>query len=177
MTTIMELRDYAALADMAYVDLKGVDLNNSNAIIKEASDQERTPEALGQSLLDVWDVDHYYGKENDETGFSATTFRQGNKIVLAIRGTEAGLDQVWQDWISTNFIGIGIYGVAVDQAISLFNYIQRLRAPANQTGVLQLKVDYIDGIRGYTVSTSTNDIGLGIINPGDTIDVIGHSLQ
>ncbi|MCP4143737.1 MAG: hypothetical protein GY752_00480, partial [bacterium] len=115
--------------------------------------------------------------ENDDTGFSATTFRQGNQVVLAIRGTEAGQDQFWEDWITTNFNGIGNFGVAVDQAISLFNYIQRLRAPKGQA-VLQLEMDYIGFplTIGYKISTNTDGIGLGTLQLGDTIDVVGHSL-
>jgi len=110
MISTLELRDYAALADMSYVDLTGVDLNSSQAIIDRAAseDEERTPSALGDVLLtDNWQAKDYYDLENDITGFAATTFRRGDEVVLAIRGSEPPLSsQLFEDWISSNFTGI-----------------------------------------------------------------------
>ncbi len=65
------------------------------------------------------------------TGFSATIFadKQGNSY-FAIRGTEppataAGII----DWLA-NIGDVGADGIAINQGLALFNYLQQLYAPA-----------------------------------------------
>ena len=67
---------------------------------------------------------------NTDSGFSATVFQSiddNNSYVLSIRGTETSIIDGVIDW-STNLGDIGADGVAIAQAIDLFNYYQRLTA-------------------------------------------------
>jgi Ca2+-binding RTX toxin-like protein len=73
-------------------------------------------------------IDQY---TDPESGFSGTVFQDASgQIYMAIRGTE-GLSAT-NDW-STNFADIGADGIAIDQAISMYNWYQRLIAPVGST--------------------------------------------
>ncbi|PCJ92094.1 MAG: hypothetical protein COA46_06030 [Porticoccaceae bacterium] len=124
------LKAYAFFSDSSYVDLTSVNLLSTDDVVNRIHDEERIPGKLAETIIgsesDQWQVAHYYGVENETTGFAATVFRSGNQLVLAARGSEIG-SQIDEDWIDTNFGGILLFGVAVDQAVSLFNYIQKKR--------------------------------------------------
>jgi hypothetical protein len=73
-------------------------------------------------------IDQY---TDPESRFSGTVFQDATgRIFMAIRGTE-GLSAT-NDW-STNFGDIGADGIAIDQAISMYNWYQRLITPVGST--------------------------------------------
>lgn len=105
-------------------------------------------------------------KPNDETGFSATVFRdrQTGQYVFALRGTDALLDV-------SSYLDIA-GGAAGYQIISMLNYYQRLVTPADQQAV-QVEI-YSDN--GQLRSRTFYENGLGEIPAGASMSVTGHSL-
>lgn len=72
-------------------------------------------------------VDQY---TDPESGFSGTVFQDtSGKIYMAIRGTEPTSGSDW----STNIADIGSDGIAIDQAIAMYNWYQRLITPVGST--------------------------------------------
>ena len=134
------------------------------------------------------------------SGFSATVFENSNgKKVLAIRGTEFNSFPVGtiRDGVVADILGIGISGYADSQADDLYRYWKQLTTPEGEA--VSYSSDEL--VRLYALSnpllgqfspsaivalanfeTFTQSIlgleekGLGIINPGERIDVTGHSL-
>jgi hypothetical protein len=130
---------------------------------------------------------------NDISGFSATLFANGTEKVLAIRGTEIGGPlNTYQDLLKTDLAEIGILGLAATQAVALFNYVQRLIAPAGASNVVQLALHQSDlpppggtvfidqgelaADRYLWLEASHSGTGLGVLRPGDHVTVTGHSL-
>ena len=78
--------------------------------------------------------------------------------MLAIRGTEPSLDgyfsgpadtQAYLDLYKADLHEIGVYGMAVSQAVSLFNYIQRLQTPEGQDAIqLEMTLSAREGATG-----------------------------
>jgi Ca2+-binding RTX toxin-like protein len=65
------------------------------------------------------------------TGFSATVFKNkaSGKFSIAVRGSELAAD----DWIAAGLGDIGADGIAIDQGIALYNWLQRIvGAPGTQ---------------------------------------------
>lgn len=88
-------------------------------------------------------VDHL---PNTITGFSATVFESianPGSFVLATRGTELLLSQFYQDVLLADIADIGADGIALNQAIDLFNYYQRLTTP---TGSQAVQYEVYEGI-------------------------------
>lgn len=150
MPTMLEYFEYAKLATAAYVDLKDVPQVNSlyvGAQLAAAADRdERVPIALARRMFDpnqggaeVWTVraDGYIG--NDAVGFAATLFERGGEKVLAIRGTEPNA-QGGLDLKQADLAGIGLLGMSLPQAVSMVNYVLRLRASADDSAVAQLHI-------------------------------------
>ena len=158
---------------------------------------------LGQEIFihQGWTIPSFYA--NDSTGFAANVFsKEGtNEKVLAIRGTEAGLGyplQTITDLVAADLAEIGLAGLALNQAVSLFNYVQRLRADATDTQVVRvdLKISSLpgvlpspvpDGVQSVSVTVSGittyfwfdvhhDAQGLGILAETDQLTVTGHSL-
>lgn len=184
---IADVYAYSILATLSYVDWTDSDP------WEDAKNQERVPVLPGEKIFKPgieswqhWSIDNY--QPEDPVGFSATLFQQGQggEKVLAIRGTRPdGLVAGWQDLMRADLHQIGEYGMAISQAVSLFNYIQRLRAPAWDKQVLQLdlrlgvpgphSVMISVGI-GFSVDVRMDGQGLGLLGPADTLTVTGHSL-
>jgi hypothetical protein len=124
--------------------------------------------------------------------FQATLFQEklpgggtGN-FVLALRGTESPHDLTVTD------AEVATSGVAVDQIVAMYNYVQRLKTamgdmaqqvklvlttigdPAPANGVA-LGLDPVTLAPRYLVP-ATSEAGLGAIPAGATIDLAGHSL-
>jgi hypothetical protein len=98
MTTLIELLfDYARLADAAYVDLHAISWSNPDAVadkVKAGRLPERLADATFTTAPGGWKVLHYDDTENASTGFAAALFeRSDGQPVLAMRGTESGLQQ------------------------------------------------------------------------------------
>ncbi|MCW8962772.1 MAG: hypothetical protein OQL16_03170 [Gammaproteobacteria bacterium] len=215
MPTITDYYKYSQLATAAYIKLDGKITTNGEIavqdIIAEANSQGRLPISLAEQLFDssqqsngqpVWTIptgDYYYG--NDDFGFAATLFRKGdenpsgNEMVLAIRGTEGTIsrdnfDQVYLDLLKADLAQIGFIGFALEQTLSMVNYIERLKADTSDS-VLQLKlktsllppsnaayreIQNSNGDPVYVYFDTEYADGLGLINEGDTLTVTGHSL-
>ena len=109
---------------------------------------------------------------NTFLGFSATVFEQAGQYVLAIRGSEniftpSGL----VDWGHADLAHIGNYGIALGQAIDLFNYYQLLTARQGER-VFRFGYDYATDTVGVSSSIAQSDGAL----VGKDFAVTGHSL-
>lgn len=64
MIPLDKLLDYAALADMSYVDLSTTDIDNNDSVIAAAEAQSRTPEKLGEHLFDSnWSIADFHARD------------------------------------------------------------------------------------------------------------------
>src|SRR3989304_2459056 len=134
--TLGEFYKYSWFSNMAYVLWDDLKTQDADAIIRAANSENRVPGdpdstelTLGQEIFinQSWTIPSFH--ENDDSGFSANLFvnESTNEKVLAIRGTEAGLGipvQTYLDLLSADITEIGTIGLALHQAVSLFNYIQ-----------------------------------------------------
>jgi hypothetical protein len=205
---IIEYYEYAKLAAAAYVNMDAypTGFTATQFAIEANKDQSpRVPLAVANQTF-VYDSENnpnpwtippggYYG--NDSVGFAATLFQRGTEKVLAIRGTEPDLltGEFKRDLLIADLRQLGEYGMAISQAVSLFNYVQCLMAPSAQTDVMQLQFhsalipptpaqrsgDYITapGIppQFLWVTKTYTGKGLGeLINYGDNLTITGHSL-
>jgi Ca2+-binding RTX toxin-like protein len=200
----LEYYEYAKLSAATYTVLDGELLAD---IARLANVQKRVPEAVANQTFvagseqaagqPVWTIPPggYYG--NDSVGFAATLFQRGTEKVLAIRGTEPDLltGELNRDLLKADLRQLGEYGMAISQAVSLFNYVQCLMAPSAQTDVMQLQFhstlipptpaqrsgDYVTapGIPPQFLWVTKTYIGKGLgelINYGDNLTITGHSL-
>src|SRR5258706_8083368 len=90
------------------------DSNGANLAALQAQDFAAAYEILDQ-------------RPNTRNGFSATVFRDSGQYILAIRGTETSIANGATDWLRGNG-DIGTNGIAISQAIDLFNFYQELTA-------------------------------------------------
>ena len=203
MPNLIDYYEYSKLAAAAYVNLSNLD---GAAIAAAANSTEKLPKALAEQTFiktettqNVWTVPQngYYG--NDASGFAATLFeRTQNGVtekVLAIRGTEPNsIFNAYTDLLKADLQELGEYGMAITQAVSLYNFIQCLMAPDGKHDVLQLEIhtglippnpaqhsgDYVTvpGVppKFIWVTKSYTGEGLGLINYGDNLTLTGHSL-
>ena len=68
MISLTKLRDYAALADMAYTDLSGISfsdgIDDTELVKQRAINQTRTPEKLGEHLFDSnWSIADFHARD------------------------------------------------------------------------------------------------------------------
>lgn len=156
---IQECYTYSWFSSLAYVDWNpaavGLDKNQAAAAsqaIKDAQNANRIPGAdggpvdtLGEKIFRPdglgWRIADF--QPNDAVGFSASLFvkQDTQEKVLAIRGTEP-TSEPFRDLLKADIHEIGEYGMAISQAVSLFNYVQRLRAPTSDIFVPQLELRY-----------------------------------
>lgn len=211
----MTLRDYykySWFSNMAYVEWNVINTASRENMLNAANNAKRVPgnlnsvtNTLGQEIFNKqgWTVSSFY--ENDASGFAANVFENGNEKVLAIRGTEAGPGspiQTVHDLVEADLLEIGLLGLALNQAASMFNYIQQLRADAADTQVLRLELNVVTqfsifpspvpagvysvsfGLPGLGLAQTTyvwfdihhDSQGLGVLDENDQITVTGHSL-
>ncbi len=143
MTAITDYYQYSQLANAAYVNLDNVNSGSADDLVFQANDQKRIPTNLAQQLFNpnfgsntldsVWSIptNGYYG--NDATGFAATLYEKNGEKVLAIRGTESGsIGGILDDLLNADLAQIGFIGFALDQTVSMINYILRLRGAVNK---------------------------------------------
>ena len=99
-----------------------------------------------EEFNDRFRVDYYYS--DNITGIGATLFwdRQTQRHILAIRGTE---ETSFKDILNDVFLTAT--GVAYEQEVALEAFYRRISTPASEGG-------------------------LGLLAPGEKIDVTGHSL-
>lgn len=203
MPTVLDFYEFSKLATASYVVLDPNALTGVS-IAARADDQERIPATLANTAFvkipgvnpSVWSIPKNGYHANDGTGFAATLFEKNGKKVLAIRGTEFGdSGQRLKDLILADFAGIGVLGLALAQAVSMFNWINLLRTPTDQYAAqLQIRSSTTDPrtrdpslkvvtissgmpllqVHFYLVSSAVE--GLGAIDKDETISVTGHSL-
>jgi len=204
---------YAKLSQVAYIDLSNVTnpLNPQTivdtAILKE---QERVTEALAKDIFsispgadatDTWTMlSPYYrtsattGHSDPTSGFAAMLLSNSTYgKVLSIAGTEptAGASQFLDDLMFSDLGQIGLMGGAFNQLVSLFNYVQELKAATSNHNVLRLEVhvDLVAPPAGtpyirqdtvysnyYWLEAHYDGQGQGLIAEGEQLTVTGHSL-
>ena len=201
MATISQQYEYAKLAGAAYIDFSGVVYTDGSQIARAAGGiQHVIPQALAEQLFDkdsaaargqpVWTI---LGapQNNDAAGFHAALFGRGTEKVLAIAGTEPSVDgQIRLDLLHADAAEIGGWGAALSQAVSMFNYVQRLLAAPGQIAVPQLRLTIVPieemvppgmqsvdiGVGRVYLEQNFGGLGLGGLNSDDRIIVAGHSL-
>ena len=199
MPSILDYYEFAKLSTAAYIKLEDEPSMAGAKIAIQANRQERIPEALANQMFDpkdnpnpVWTIANknaYHG--NDETGFAATLFERDGEKVLAIRGTEPS-EQWGLDLFKADIGQIGMVGLALEQTISMINFIAQLRGEAGTKNVnrLELVIDDTPPPSGNYVTMQglvsdkyawikvhENDIdGYGLIGDNEQIKVTGHSL-
>lgn len=130
----MNLSDYykySVFANLSYVVWSEQNIGTQTAPaprIKAARDFLRVPELLATQIFDddQWYIPTTNGfVPNDPSGFAANVFVNGKDPkakVLAIRGTETEPPgQILADLLSADAYEIGLYGLALHQAVSLIN--------------------------------------------------------
>lgn len=199
MPRMADLQRYAQLCELAYLDWTGWDGPGAPDLAGHAVQGGALPPAAAADLLgpggEGWRL-AAPSRENDRNGFSASLWQPGvahaGPKVLAIRGVELGLDsgspsQVVADLLQTSLADIGLAGLALGQAVSMFNYLQCLRAPAGAGEVLQLQLrsafwppegagTVVVARQHLWLEARHDGLGLGAIAPGERLAVTGHSL-
>ncbi|MEN8180787.1 MAG: hypothetical protein ABFS39_19505 [Pseudomonadota bacterium] len=195
---ITKISQQVEISEASYVDFRA-------AIKSDGSyDADKVKTALitgGFSLIQAedfasdWRVANHL--PNTSAGFSATVFESVDnpgEYTLAIRGTEPGA-QWGTDLTLADIAVIGADGIALSQAIDLFNYYQQLITAEGQQavqyevyegilpppqGAVYIQLDTGSGplsapMYRYLEVSDLAD-GLGVIPDGTMIDVTGHSL-
>lgn len=190
--------DNAQLAQAAYAFLNK-DLLKEDFIGKLEGDEANFSESQATQFASQYSVVH--DQQNTADGFSATLFKgTAGTYTLAIRGTEPppSLDVI-NDLLLTDFGDIGGDGIALKQAVDLFNYYQKLITPSTGVNNQAMQLEFYEGTivpeagvpfqdLGYTNSQNNPQKiyrylkvvdsveGLGEIPPDAKINVTGHSL-
>ena len=107
---------------------------------------------------------------NTDSGLSATVFKRNDQYFLAIRGSDASFFSGLNDWLTTNGREIGANGVAIRQALDLYNYFQRLTARAGDT-VYHYSYSLLGQINHDEIAVSSTGALFG-----KAFTVAGHSL-
>lgn len=174
---------YAQLAQASYGDFNGYDERS----VTQALVQTGSGFSIQQAQLFLRDDISYSvisQQPNTSEGFSAAVFKSSDgEYVLAVRGTETSRSTVISDAFRADMADIGGDGIAVSQAIDLFNYYQRLTAVAGEPLV---QYQYHEGIEvigtpGYSVSDGLITYSVGTaaetgVLAGKEFTVTGHSL-
>lgn len=188
MPRMAELKHYAAISELAYVDWAGFTAAGPETLAAEAVRARALPPTLAQTLLieQGWrpaapPVDSGPG------GFAASLWERADGAaprVLSLRGVEpeftSGFPPPGVPDLDTALFDIGLLGLALDQAVSLFNYVQRLRAEAGAGDVLQLELNLLALTAGtpepFRLEARHDGQGLGVLGPEERIVLTGHSL-
>jgi len=207
-TNFKFIADMATLAEASYANLISSSSDDIKAALISSNPdflgEKHFSESQASDLVEHWSVVGGSHQINMPSGFSATLFKSKvdngvpSEYVLAIRGTE----ETVIDLIGADGGDILLDGLAVDQIIDLYNYLQRLTHPGNYTAAMLTKVDVPSGIppeeyaqqngflalRGsstqgpfeqipvYKVTYETRSDGIGVLPAGQQIHVTGHSL-
>lgn len=186
--------DNSQLAQAAYAVLDA-SFNNTNTYIAALRAEENFSETQATQFASQYSIIH--DQQNTSDGFSATLFQNtAGTFTLAIRGTEPSFPSIVNDLLLTDFGDIGGDGIALKQAVDLFNYYQLLTTEignqamqlefyegdvAPEEGVPSQIIEYDTLITGlptvyrYLKVIDSVD-GLEKIPPDAKINVTGHSL-
>ena len=185
MSVIPTYYENSELSFAAYSSLySGMSKNDYIEALKDIN--KGMSQSQAEQFVDNWAVIDQ--QPNTQNGFSATVFERldesgigTGEFTLAIRGTEASLI----DWDDTSLDDIGGNGIAIKQAIDLFNYYQRLTATSSNVIQYEYHEEVITTqpytvIPAYITSTSVpvspfRTSGIGAL-AGKQLSVAGHSL-
>ncbi|MBI2994129.1 MAG: putative Ig domain-containing protein [Gammaproteobacteria bacterium] len=208
---ISDIYKYSWFANLSYVSWSAANTNSPAEIRNEAASRSRVPSVLGDVIFaqNSWAISDYH--PNDDVGFAGNVFELNGEKVLAIRGTEFDSellppdigDQTLLDLFGADIQDIGLVGLAIKQCVSMFNYVQCLKADTSDNQVLQLTLHTETTASGVEAPTTEpfimihhpatelspfgtdeyfwfeptyDGIGLGVISSGDQLTVTGHSL-
>ena len=104
MSYIQELSDFAQLSQAGYV-YENLDLEESLLVWLEKSPQTNFSPTQADSFVDRYELVHQ--QPNDETGFSATVFREKDtgRLILSCRGTEPTAQMEWNNfWVPQDIV-------------------------------------------------------------------------
>lgn len=107
----------------------------------------------------------------DATGLAVNVFRNNatGEVILAVRGTEGLIDR---DFLEDIQLGIG--GIARNQLVSLYNYVQRLLTFEGWSAPQVMDVPPYSGESGIRPTTPV--VGFGYLAGITGLTVTGHSL-
>ncbi|RMG33874.1 MAG: hypothetical protein D6720_10615 [Gammaproteobacteria bacterium] len=204
---------YSWFSDLAYVDWRPAAVGptgKSDHAIEDANAAKSIPgdpdhpgiDNLGDLIFMEpgdgglgWQITAFHTNAETDSGFAGSLFENPNthEKVLALRGTETGLLTGIDDLLAADYRDIVKLGIAVEQAVAMINWINRLAAPKDSdVRVLTLPRDLdlltlsalprslaapglLALIGGLDRNTLPN-AGLGLLRPTDHITVTGHSL-
>ena len=213
---IADFYKYSWFADTAYVKWDDVNSVDAQAWIQAAHAASRIPgstseddnivDTLGERIFQKtsvggeglhglgWQLLAFHTNEDSDSGFAASLYGDGNEKVLAIRGTEATLSGGIDDLANADLRDIVGLGVAVEQAISLINWVRRISAVAgadveqielpSDEALLLIRSTPLASVAGVALgalldsldSTTMVGGGLGELSAGDNVTVTGHPL-
>ncbi|WP_260294243.1 hypothetical protein [Sedimenticola hydrogenitrophicus] len=195
MTTHTEY-EYALLSEAAYADFWDERLGQVITIgnrVKTALTTSGFSNTQAEAFITQWRVISH--QPNTGNGFSATVFESiehPGEFVFAMRGTEPTA-QWGTDITLADIADIGADGIALNQAIDLINYYQRLTTSGTDMavqydvyegimppppGTTEYQVSNLLGVPYYRYVKVADPVqGLGVIpDTVGTIDIAGHSL-
>lgn len=188
MTAIKKLYEFAALSQAAYGFLpeRPTDRQAQEVLVRtletDIGEENRFVLSQAQRLIGATGYSVLHHQANDSWGFSAMVVRDnctGGKSIV-FRGTEAGPTEI--DTLGSN-VQIAVAGVARDQIFSMWNYYQRLIAPEGAPVAQWVPTPaspnpafpIASPVRPYSL-VSGAATGLGVLTPGEQVDLAGHSL-
>ncbi|HKI59835.1 MAG TPA: hypothetical protein VKA23_02265 [Mariprofundaceae bacterium] len=158
MATISNYFDQAQLSQAAYA------LGLQQGWSGGGTEQDPSPYALqlidgGMSKVQAIEFASTYTVVNQFTesggifgqgeGFSGTVFKdKAGKYYMALRGTEGGLFSAAGliDWTQADIADIGGDGIAIHQAVEMYNWYQRLITPVGQTAAQYIYHEEVVGV-------------------------------
>ncbi len=203
MTTPSKLLEQMQLSEASYAAFDGMPYQDE-VRLKERLRENGFSNAQADEFVRHWQVVGYQG--NTSSGFSATLFEglnpdgSGNgQLTLALRGTETGWLRIPgfpnpTDLALTDVSDIVLDGLALDQIVDMFNYVQRLKASPGSTYTVArlenynaltdaLRQAYVDGYgpnleaqysaQGYIVDRPTLTVRRVAFTLSDAADGLG----
>ena len=131
------------LAEASYVLFDGMPYKDNEELrrrlMNEGADYKSDfSNAQADEFIKHWQVIGY--QKDTPNGFSATLFENldpehPGQLTLAFRGTEPGWFGLpsYRDLVLADGADIVLDGLALDQIVDMYNYVQRLKAQANST--------------------------------------------
>nr|WP_318297820.1 hypothetical protein [Pseudomonas cichorii] len=179
---ISDLATYSVLADAAYANFRFAESDGVVSAVGDVVERLKTERKFSDEQANDF-LNQYEVLDislNDVAGFAASIFKDKitGELIFAIRGSETAQ---WLLDFREDAFGIGLYGIARDQVISLMNYLQRLNSTKGGA-VLQYRweegveddeghIIKVAGLATYFVE-ALNDGALA----GKNFTIVGHSL-
>jgi hypothetical protein len=207
-----ELFDRAVAANLAYIEWMPENASSGSAMWAQAVAARQLSPRWAEAFLSAstdreWTIPAAGIVPNDAGGFAAQVLQTESGKILCVRGTEV-LPDVWplllpfgigeqaaKDLFGAD-LAIATFGIAVQQAVSLANFVRRLEAPfgvevpqcvVSPTGLSSLLLSALKAdpmfsllpdltpIFAPSFSTATAP-GLGLLAAGEKLEIVGHSL-